>query len=130
MLMYIYIYIILLIYIPCPPTPAILPIATTKTTTSVKKEEVALALALARRDMETISDVIYRGPWWQNRGIRNLNLCIALVELASIINGYDSSVLNGNVLPPLPHPKKERESLMCVMRLSSRLYRPSDSTRV
>ncbi|KAG8860731.1 hypothetical protein FRB91_001434, partial [Serendipita sp. 411] len=58
--------------------------------------------------METISDVIYRGPWWQNRGIRNLNLCIALVELASIINGYDSSVLNG--LQILPEFKKHFHS--------------------
>lgn len=50
--------------------------------------------------MENIADVVWKGHWWQNKGLRNLNLCIGLVIVASTINGYDSSVLNGlQILP-------------------------------
>ncbi|KAG8843624.1 hypothetical protein FRB91_003237 [Serendipita sp. 411] len=45
--------------------------------------------------MEHISDVLWTGPWWKNRGIRHLNACIALLLMTSAINGYDGSVLNG-----------------------------------
>lgn len=65
--------------------------------------------------MESIADVLWKGYWWQNRGkwkasiscekmsrlspcftgILQLNLCIGLVIVASTINGYDSSILNG-----------------------------------
>ncbi|KAG8780313.1 hypothetical protein FRC16_003170 [Serendipita sp. 398] len=58
--------------------------------------------------METIADVIYTGPWWRNKGLRTLNLFIIFVELASAINGYDSSVLNG--LQILPEFKKHFHS--------------------
>lgn len=50
--------------------------------------------------MENIADVVWTGPWWKNRGIRKLNICIALVLLTSAINGYDSSVLNGIQIMP------------------------------
>ncbi|CCA66652.1 related to hexose transporter protein [Serendipita indica DSM 11827] len=43
-----------------------------------------------------------------NPGIRNLNFCLALVILASAVNGYDSSVLNG--LQILPEFKKHFNS--------------------
>ncbi|KIM27466.1 hypothetical protein M408DRAFT_24412 [Serendipita vermifera MAFF 305830] len=50
--------------------------------------------------MENIAEVVWKGHWWQNRGIRNLNLCLGLIILASALNGYDSSVLNGlQILP-------------------------------
>ncbi|KAG8841212.1 hypothetical protein FRB91_005239, partial [Serendipita sp. 411] len=58
--------------------------------------------------METIADVIYTGAWWRNKGLRTLNLFIIFVELASAINGYDSSVLNG--LQILPEFKKHFNS--------------------
>ena len=72
--------------------------------------------------MENIAEVVHKGPWWTNRGtvlhtlacrtaltlsppgIRNLNFCLALVILASAVNGYDSSVLNGELLVLLFDP--------------------------
>lgn len=50
--------------------------------------------------MENIADVVWTGPWWKNKGIRTLNLCIAIVLMTSTINGYDSSVLNGIQIMP------------------------------
>ncbi|CAL1716242.1 unnamed protein product [Somion occarium] len=48
----------------------------------------------------TIVDFIHRGPWWQNRGIRLLNLWLCLPLLTSCINGLDSSLVNGlQILP-------------------------------
>ncbi|KIM26163.1 hypothetical protein M408DRAFT_330739 [Serendipita vermifera MAFF 305830] len=50
--------------------------------------------------MEHISDLLWTGPWWKNRGIRKLNFCIALLLLTSALNGYDGSVLNGIQIMP------------------------------
>ncbi|KAI0091287.1 general substrate transporter [Irpex rosettiformis] len=48
----------------------------------------------------TIVDFIHRGPWWQNRGIRLLNICLFLPLLTAPINGFDSSLVNGlQILP-------------------------------
>uniref|UniRef100_A0A0W0EZS0 Major facilitator superfamily (MFS) profile domain-containing protein n=1 Tax=Moniliophthora roreri TaxID=221103 RepID=A0A0W0EZS0_MONRR len=48
----------------------------------------------------TIVDFIYRGYWWRNRGILILNLCLALPLLTAVVNGIDSSLINGlQILP-------------------------------
>ncbi|KAJ8585741.1 general substrate transporter [Rhizopogon salebrosus TDB-379] len=48
----------------------------------------------------TIADIIHRGPWWKNRGILMLNICLILPLLSSTLNGLDSSMLNGlQILP-------------------------------
>lgn len=60
------------------------------------------------QNMESLQEVTYRGYWWQYRGLRILNCYIALIILASVINGYDSSVLNG--LQMLPEFKKHFNS--------------------
>lgn len=50
--------------------------------------------------MENIAEVVWKGPWWRNRGLRHLNFYIAIAIAASAVNGYDSSVLNGlQILP-------------------------------
>ncbi|KAF5367586.1 hypothetical protein D9758_003710 [Tetrapyrgos nigripes] len=48
----------------------------------------------------TIVDFIHRGPWWTNRGILLLNICLILPLLTSIINGLDSSLVNGLQISP------------------------------
>ncbi|SJL09794.1 related to transporter (major facilitator superfamily) [Armillaria ostoyae] len=48
----------------------------------------------------TIVDFIHHGPWWTNRGILLLNLCLFLPLLTSSVNGLDSSLINGlQILP-------------------------------
>ncbi|KAH8099937.1 hypothetical protein BXZ70DRAFT_194415 [Cristinia sonorae] len=48
----------------------------------------------------TIVDFIHRGPWWRNRGIRKLNFLLILPLLTAVINGLDSSLVNGlQILP-------------------------------
>ncbi|KAI0058199.1 general substrate transporter [Artomyces pyxidatus] len=48
----------------------------------------------------TIADFIHRGPWWRNRGILLLNIYLLLPLLTSMMNGYDSSLVNGlQILP-------------------------------
>ncbi|KAJ7650242.1 general substrate transporter [Roridomyces roridus] len=48
----------------------------------------------------TVVDFIHRGPWWRNRGILLLNLCLILPLLTSTANGLDSSLINGlQILP-------------------------------
>ncbi|KAF9052411.1 general substrate transporter [Hymenopellis radicata] len=48
----------------------------------------------------TIVDFIHRGPWWTNRGIVSLNLCLFLSLITSCVNGLDSSLVNGlQILP-------------------------------
>ncbi|TFK40369.1 general substrate transporter [Crucibulum laeve] len=48
----------------------------------------------------TIVDFIHRGPWWRNRGILMLNICLLLPLLTSSVNGLDSSLVNGlQILP-------------------------------
>ncbi|KAJ7494748.1 general substrate transporter [Mycena galericulata] len=48
----------------------------------------------------TIVDFIHRGPWWTNRGILLLNICLILPLLTSSANGLDSSLINGlQILP-------------------------------
>ncbi|KAJ7707692.1 general substrate transporter [Mycena rosella] len=48
----------------------------------------------------TIVDFIHRGPWWTNRGILLLNMCLILPLLTSSANGLDSSLINGlQILP-------------------------------
>ncbi|KAL0955091.1 hypothetical protein HGRIS_004008 [Hohenbuehelia grisea] len=58
----------------------------------------------------TIVDFIHRGPWWHNRGILLLNICLLLPLLTSSVNGLDSSLVNGlQILPDwqdyFHHPK-------------------------
>ncbi|KIY65865.1 hypothetical protein CYLTODRAFT_50810 [Cylindrobasidium torrendii FP15055 ss-10] len=48
----------------------------------------------------TVVDFIHRGPWWTNRGIVLLNLCLLLSLVTSTVNGLDSSLINGlQILP-------------------------------
>ncbi|KAF7327815.1 Hexose transporterarabidopsis thliana mutm-like protein-1 [Mycena kentingensis (nom. inval.)] len=48
----------------------------------------------------TIVDFIHRGPWWRNKGILWLNICLILPLLTSTANGLDSSLINGlQILP-------------------------------
>ncbi|KAJ7104145.1 general substrate transporter [Mycena belliarum] len=48
----------------------------------------------------TIVDFIHTGPWWRNRGILWLNICLILPLLTSSANGLDSSLINGlQILP-------------------------------
>ncbi|KAJ6576457.1 general substrate transporter [Mycena vulgaris] len=48
----------------------------------------------------TVVDFIHTGPWWTNRGILWLNLCLILPLLTSSANGLDSSLINGlQILP-------------------------------
>ncbi|KAF7312256.1 Hexose transporterarabidopsis thliana mutm-like protein-1 [Mycena indigotica] len=52
----------------------------------------------------TVVDFIHRGPWWRNRGILWLNLCLILPLLTSSANGLDSSLINGlQILPDWQH---------------------------
>ncbi|KAJ7158744.1 general substrate transporter [Mycena filopes] len=48
----------------------------------------------------TVVDFIHTGPWWKNRGILWLNVCLMLPLLTSSANGLDSSLINGlQILP-------------------------------
>ncbi|KAF9267757.1 general substrate transporter [Marasmius fiardii PR-910] len=48
----------------------------------------------------TIVDFIYTGYWWRNRGIFILNICLLLPLLTAVVNGVDSSLVNGlQILP-------------------------------
>ncbi|KAJ7170699.1 general substrate transporter [Mycena crocata] len=48
----------------------------------------------------TVVDFIHTGPWWTNRGILWLNICLILPLLTSSANGLDSSLINGlQILP-------------------------------
>ncbi|ETW83040.1 MFS sugar transporter [Heterobasidion irregulare TC 32-1] len=58
----------------------------------------------------TVADFIYRGWWWNNRGILLLNVYLLLPLLTSTVNGLDSSLVNGlQILPAwqdqFGHPK-------------------------
>ncbi|RDB26139.1 Lactose permease [Hypsizygus marmoreus] len=48
----------------------------------------------------TIVDFIHTGPWWKNRGILILNLWLVVPLLSSVVNGLDSSVVNGLQIIP------------------------------
>ncbi|KAK7033140.1 hypothetical protein R3P38DRAFT_3313203 [Favolaschia claudopus] len=48
----------------------------------------------------TVVDFIHRGPWWTNRGILLLNICLILPLLTSAANGLDSSLINGLQIVP------------------------------
>ncbi|GLB40429.1 putative sugar (and other) transporter [Lyophyllum shimeji] len=48
----------------------------------------------------TIVDFIHTGPWWKNRGILLLNLWLILPLLSSVVNGLDSSLVNGLQIIP------------------------------
>lgn len=39
--------------------------------------------------------LLYKGHWWKNRGIRNLNILLFLPLISSFANGYDGSMMNG-----------------------------------
>ncbi|KAG1871956.1 hypothetical protein C8R48DRAFT_746488 [Suillus tomentosus] len=48
----------------------------------------------------TIADFINRESWWRNRGLLVLNIYLILPLLSSVLNGLDSSILNGlQILP-------------------------------
>ncbi|KAJ7284990.1 general substrate transporter [Mycena rebaudengoi] len=48
----------------------------------------------------TVVDFIHTGPWWRNKGILWLNICLILPLLTSVANGLDSSLINGlQILP-------------------------------
>jgi len=58
----------------------------------------------------TIVDFIYKGYWWQNRGILTLNILLCIPLMTSVVNGIDSSLVNGLQLLPdwqtyFGHPK-------------------------
>ncbi|KAF8071939.1 hypothetical protein FPV67DRAFT_908434 [Lyophyllum atratum] len=48
----------------------------------------------------TIIDFIHTGPWWKNRGILILNLWLVLPLLSSVVNGVNSSLVNGLQIIP------------------------------
>ncbi|KAF8806955.1 general substrate transporter [Phlegmacium glaucopus] len=48
----------------------------------------------------SIVDSLYKGFWWNNRGILMLNICLLIPMLTSVVNGIDSSILNGLQLLP------------------------------
>ncbi|KJA26307.1 hypothetical protein HYPSUDRAFT_1065514 [Hypholoma sublateritium FD-334 SS-4] len=48
----------------------------------------------------TVVDFLHRGPWWKNRGLLVLNICLIIPLLTSIANGLDSSLVNGLQLLP------------------------------
>ncbi|KAF8320427.1 hexose transporter [Clavulina sp. PMI_390] len=39
--------------------------------------------------------LLWQGKWWQNKGIRNLNLMLFLPLVSSFANGFDGSMMNG-----------------------------------
>ncbi|KAG8736299.1 hypothetical protein FRC12_017693, partial [Ceratobasidium sp. 428] len=45
-------------------------------------------------------DLVDDGPWWRNRGILFLNLCLLLALITSSANGFDSSMMNGLQIVP------------------------------
>ncbi|KAG8969229.1 hypothetical protein FRC03_003754 [Tulasnella sp. 419] len=46
-------------------------------------------------DWPTVADLVDRQPWYKNRGIVLLNLCLALAVLTSYTNGFDGSMISG-----------------------------------
>ncbi|KAF8968145.1 general substrate transporter [Flammula alnicola] len=48
----------------------------------------------------SIIDFIHQGPWWKNRGILLLNLYLLIPLMTSVINGLDSSLVNGLQISP------------------------------
>ncbi|KAG5734947.1 Lactose permease [Termitomyces sp. T112] len=48
----------------------------------------------------SIVDFLHTGPWWQNKGILVLNLCLILPLFSSVVNGLDSSLVNGLQIIP------------------------------
>lgn len=47
-----------------------------------------------------VADLVHRGPWLQNRGLVQLNLCLVLSLITSYTNGYDGSMINGLQIVP------------------------------
>ncbi|KDR76241.1 hypothetical protein GALMADRAFT_225930 [Galerina marginata CBS 339.88] len=48
----------------------------------------------------SVVDFIHTGPWWKNRGILLLNICLLIPLMTSVVNGIDSSLVNGlQILP-------------------------------
>ncbi|KAF8149918.1 general substrate transporter [Crassisporium funariophilum] len=48
----------------------------------------------------SIVDFIHKDVWWKNRGILLLNICLLIPLLTSVVNGLDSSLVNGlQILP-------------------------------
>ncbi|KIM39830.1 hypothetical protein M413DRAFT_184713 [Hebeloma cylindrosporum] len=48
----------------------------------------------------SVIDFIYTGPWWKNKGILVLNLYLLIPLMTSVINGLDSSLVNGLQISP------------------------------
>ncbi|KAF8968146.1 general substrate transporter [Flammula alnicola] len=48
----------------------------------------------------SVVDFIHKGPWWKNRGLFALNICLMIPLLTSVANGLDSSLVNGLQLLP------------------------------
>ncbi|KAG8853281.1 hypothetical protein FRB96_008366 [Tulasnella sp. 330] len=46
-------------------------------------------------DWPSVAELIDRGPWYHNRGIVLVNLCVILALLTSYTNGFDGSMANG-----------------------------------
>jgi sugar porter (SP) family MFS transporter len=47
-----------------------------------------------------VADLVYRGPWWKNRGIVLLNISLLLSLITSYTNGFDGSMMNGLQIVP------------------------------
>jgi hypothetical protein len=45
-----------------------------------------------------VADLIHRGPWYKNRGIVMLNLCLALSLITSYTSGFDGIVYINDLL--------------------------------
>ncbi|EAU85390.1 hexose transporter [Coprinopsis cinerea okayama7 len=57
---------------------------------------------MASRDLPelSIADLIDNGNWWRNRGLLFLNIALIIPLLTSVVNGLDSSLVNGlQILP-------------------------------
>ncbi|KAF8183951.1 hypothetical protein BJ912DRAFT_539565 [Pholiota molesta] len=48
----------------------------------------------------SVVNFLHRGPWWRNRGLLVLNICLLIPLLTSVANGLDSSLVNGLQLLP------------------------------
>ncbi|KAG9037811.1 hypothetical protein FRB95_004098 [Tulasnella sp. JGI-2019a] len=46
-------------------------------------------------DWPSVAELVDHGPWYKNRGIVIVNLCVVLALLTSYTNGFDGSMANG-----------------------------------
>jgi hypothetical protein len=57
-----------------------------------------LFMKSAKADRTAIAEVSHlnnkHGPWWNDRGLRTLNLLIFIPLMSGYVQGYDSSLIN------------------------------------